>query len=71
MTEKENAVYKILRTPIICCKKVPKTFFKDNVIYSPQLYYSIPDEDMSDFSVGFYEIVYKKILGEEQWKNFK
>lgn len=37
---------------------------KDNVIYSPQLYKRNPDEDMSDFSVGFYKIVYKDILGE-------
>lgn len=63
MTEKENTVYKILLTPIKCDKNVPKICLKDNVIYSPQLYKSTPDEDMSDFSVGFYKIVYKDILG--------
>lgn len=63
MTEKEKEVYKILLTPIICRKKVPKICMKDNVIYSPQLYIRKPDADMSDFSVGFYKIVYKDILG--------
>ena len=52
MTEKENTVYKILLTSIKCDKNVPKICLKDNVIYSPQLYKSTPDEDMSDFSVG-------------------
>ena len=63
MTEKENTVYKILLTPIKCDKNIPKICLKDTVIYSPQLYKSTPDEDMSDFSVGFYKIVYKDILG--------
>ena len=63
MTEKENTVYKILLTPIKCDKNIPKICLKDTVIYSPQLYKSTPYEDMSDFSVGFYKIVYKDILG--------
>ena len=63
MTEKENIVYKILLTPIKCDKNIPKICLKDTVIYSPQLYKSTPYEDMSDFSVGFYKIVYKDILG--------
>lgn len=64
MTEKENNAYNILLTPIKSDKNVPKIYMKDNVIYSPQLYKHNPDEDMSDFSVGFYKIVYKDILGE-------
>ena len=64
VTEKENIVYEILLTPIKCEKNVPKIYIKDNVVYSPQLYKGNPDEDMSDFSVGFYKIVYKGILGE-------
>lgn len=63
VTEKENIVYEILLTPIKCDKNVPKIYIKDNVVYSPQLYKGNPDEDMSDFSVGFYKIVYKGILG--------
>ena len=64
VTEKENIVYEILLTPIKCDKNVPKIYIKDNVVYSPQLYKGNPDEDMSDFSVGFYKIVYKGILRE-------
>ena len=64
--EKENAVYNILLTPIKCFKLWqgdPIICLKDNVIYSTQSYDSkCLDEDMSDFSVGFYEIVYKDIL---------
>ena len=62
MTEKEEQVYKILLTPIKCDKKVSKIYMEDNVIYSPQLYKSIADEDMSDFSVGFYKIIYEDLL---------
>lgn len=62
MTEKEKKVYEILLTPIKCCKNVKKIYMQDNVIYSHQSYIREPDPDMSDFSVGFYEIVYKGIL---------
>lgn len=62
MTEKEEQVYKILLTPIKCDKKVSKIYMEDNVIYSPQLYKEIADEDMSDFSVGFYKIIYEDLL---------
>ena len=62
MTEKEEQVYKILLTPIKCDKKVSKIYMEDNVIYSPQLYKEIADEDMSDFSVGFYKIIYEDFL---------
>lgn len=62
MTDKEKRVYKILLTPIICNKTVPKIYMKDNVIYSPKVYRNNQDADMSDFSVGFYKIVYKNLL---------
>ncbi len=71
MTEKEKKVYEILLTPIKCCKNVEKICMCDNTIYSPQLYYSSPDSDMSDFSVNFYEIVYKDILKENNGKILK
>lgn len=38
---------------------------KDKKIYSTQMYYSSFDPDMSDFAVGFYNIVYKDILEPE------
>ncbi|MFM1581882.1 hypothetical protein ABGF48_06755 [Helcococcus bovis] len=71
MTEKEKKVYEILLTPIICDNSVKKICMQDNIIYSPQLYNSNLDEDMSDFSVGFYEIVYKDILKENNRKILK
>lgn len=73
MTEKEKKVYEILLTPIICDNSVKKICMQDNIIYSPQLYIynSNLDEDMSDFSVGFYEIVYKDILKENNGKILK
>lgn len=71
MTEKEKKVYEILLTSIICDINVKKICMQDNFIYSPQLYNSNLDEDMSDFSVGFYEIVYKDILKENNGKILK
>lgn len=64
---KEEIVKKILLTPIKCLehrKDDPIIYLKDNVIYSTQLYKYLLDPDMSDFSVGFYKIVYKNILEE-------
>lgn len=37
---------------------------KDNFVYILQLYNSNSDEDMSKFSVDFYEVIYKDILKE-------
>lgn len=71
MTEKEKKVYEILLTPIMCDNNVKKICMQDNIIYSPQLYNSGLDEDMSDFSVGFYKIVYKDILKENNGKILK
>lgn len=62
MTEKEKKVYEILLTPIICDNNVKKIYMQDNVIYSQQSYIREPDPDMSDFSLGFYKVVYKDIL---------
>ncbi len=62
MNEKEKIVYSILLTPILCNKTFSKTTLKDGIIRSPQMYYGCADEDMSDFSIGFYKIVYKDIL---------
>lgn len=71
MTEKEKKVYERLLTPIICDNNIKKIYMQDNIIYSPQLYNSNLDEDMSDFSVGFYKILYKDILKENKGEILK
>lgn len=58
----KEQVKRILRRPIVCIRWNKKPFIRDNIIYSGQTYYSTPDEDMSDFAVGFYNIVYGDIL---------
>lgn len=62
MNEKTKKVYKILLTPIICDKNTSKIKIQDGIIRSSQLYYGTADEDMSDFSIGFYKIIYKDLL---------
>lgn len=61
MFNKEK-VYKILLTPIICDKNHNNIGVENNIIYSSQKYCKSQDEDMSDFSLGFYEILYKDFL---------
>lgn len=55
-------VEELLLTPIVCEKSYSKIKKVEGVIQTPQLYYGTADEDMSDFSIGFYEIVYRGIL---------
>ncbi|MBE5895534.1 MAG: hypothetical protein E7285_07690 [Lachnospiraceae bacterium] len=56
---KKEQVKKILLTPIVCIKWNKAPFLYDGKIYSGQKYYGNPDEDMSDFAVNFYNILYK------------
>jgi hypothetical protein len=63
--EKQEQVKKILLTPIICDKKCNKTVLKEGIIYTGQTYYSTADEDMSDFAVGFYNILYSNCFAED------
>lgn len=60
--DKINQVYEVLLTPIICCKSYKGTFREGDKIFTGQKYYSGADEDMSDFVIGFYEIIYRDIL---------
>lgn len=74
--KQKQQVYEILITPIECTeysKGIPKIRKEGFIIKSTQTYYpykswngkpkAIPlDEDMSDFSVTFYEIMYKDLL---------
>ena len=58
MNEKQLEVYSILVNPIVSDKTVTKLQKHSGVIVSPQEYYSTPDEDMCDFAIGFYRILY-------------
>lgn len=75
---KSKQIYEILLTPIVCegySKGKVSIVNCDNYIKSTQTYYpykkwNIPlDEDMSDFAMGFYEIIYKNLLSEKLMVN--
>lgn len=58
-------VFDVLITPIICKKNRSKEIEikrENGIIFSSQQYYSTADEDMSDFAVRFYEILYGDTL---------
>lgn len=69
--EKQKQVKEILCMPIVCEKRKTKIIREckggsiGDVIYTGQTYSRRLDEDMSDFAVGFYEIIYKDILCTE------
>lgn len=64
--EKKEKVCEILKTPIVCEDKKAGIKYDPNtkVIYTGQKYEKDPDEDMSDFAIGFYEIIYRDIVKE-------
>lgn len=63
--EEKNIVKQILLTPIKCSKRYKYVQMVDGGIRSPQKYYCTADCDMSDFAVGFYEIIYRDNLLNE------
>ena len=58
----KEIVKKILLTPIECNKRYKTIKLVNGEICSPQKYYCGEDCDMSDFAVGFYEIIYANII---------
>lgn len=55
---------------LVCCDKRNDTILRvDNKIQTGQKHRSTLDEDMSDFAVGFYEIIYKDILNSKSLLN--
>lgn len=58
----QEQVYKLLLKPISCSKKYQTIASVNDIIQSGQRYYCSADEDMSDFAIGFYEILYRDIL---------
>ncbi len=74
MTDKQKKIYEILMTTIKCNERSKKaTVIRKNgsIIETTQTYYSGLDADMSDFSVGFYEILYQDILDTKPILNDK
>ena len=62
-----RSVYELLLTPVQCSRKVSCIHMAEDdegrkVIYSGQRYRGAADEDMSDFSVGFYNIIYQELI---------
>lgn len=75
--EKREQVRRVLLIPIEVTTEVTmdkaEIFKRKDRIYSSQTYKSSLDRDMSDFSVGYYEILYRGIVGnilEEDKKKF-
>ena len=69
LNDKQKEVLKILMTPIeVSSRNQGETIIKikEHVIYSTQTYEGPFDEDMSDFAVGFYEILYNSLLNENK-----
>lgn len=62
MTIEEKKVYDILLTPIICNKRFTTIEKINEHIQTPQSYYGGADADMSNFAIGFYEIVYNELI---------
>lgn len=62
--EKKEYVRKILQTQIVCEKREEGISYdsNDKVIRTGQKYCNNLDEDMSEFAIGFYEIVYSDIV---------
>lgn len=58
----EKKLEKLLLMPIVCRKRNKSIEIKDEVIYTGQVFYTSPDEDMSDIAIDFYEILYSKAL---------
>lgn len=58
----KKQVYKILLMPISCKKEYSNIECKEDKILTGQKYIQSADEDMSDFTIGFYEILYRDIL---------
>lgn len=60
-------VYEILLMPIKCDKyKYNQVYRQDDVIYTGQQYEKCSDADMSEFAIGYYEIIYRSVLGSNR-----
>lgn len=60
--ERKKQVYDLLLTPILCSRTAQNIFHEGDHILSPQRYCYGLDPDMSDFAVGFYEVLYGDTL---------
>ena len=60
--DKTQLCKEVLLMPIECNKNHAKIMRCCDIIQTGQKYYSSADEDMSDFSIRFYEIIYRDLL---------
>lgn len=74
----QRQIEDLLLMPIKCVnrkdnieKQIDPQNNKITIIYSGQTYYSTLDEDMSDFAIKFYDILYKEILENKSVLNDK
>ena len=69
----KQQIYELLLMPIVCDDRNRKNLERiDDVVYTGQKYASTyVDEDMSDYAVGFYEILYKNLLENQSMLNGK
>ena len=69
----KQQIYELLLMPIVCDDRNRKNLERiDDVVYTGQKYASTyVDEDMSDYAVGFYEILYKNLLENQSMLNSK
>lgn len=63
-TEPTEKIKQMLLTPITCIKTCKGVDLSEGVIHTGQQYRGMADADMSDFAIGFYEIIYKDLLPE-------
>lgn len=61
-TARQRQIYELLMTPIYCDKKENVVRRDGGRILTGQTYCRTADEDMSDFAIGFYEILYRNLL---------
>ena len=64
-------IKKLLLMPIICDKSIDHVYRIDNTIYSGQHYCRMPDPDMSDIAVWYYETLYKEVFNGSRMLNDK
>lgn len=60
--ERKKQVYDLLLTPILCSRTAQSICREGDHILSPQRYCYGIDPDMSDFAMGFYEVLYGDTL---------
>lgn len=69
ITKWKKQLYDVLLTPIECSRSIECIVCRDGRVFSPQRYCYAIDPDMSDFAVGFYEVLYQPLLSGNRLLN--